>query len=409
MALIDLTDWIEEHDFRRDGVVWCMKRLSANDTLANQTHQAGPYLPRNFLFEVFPEIHRPDATNPGLHFDLYIDSHADHRRARAVWYNQKTRNEARITGFGGASSAVLDPESTGALAIFAFVPSGADARKKCHVWVCDSALEEDMVLDAVGPVEPGKFRFVGRHPDSQVTGPPVHGTGGCHLTPDQLPPRWLKVFPDGKELIDKVVHMLPADVLDPDERLMRRRDCEHDLFRSVEEAHSLPAISKGFRTLDEFLAFARPILRRLRTRPQRSLQIHLRRIFEEEGLKEGRDFTHGGPPESGVQPEFVFPSTTCYDDPGYPASRLRMLAVMTACRGRWRQVTEMTARIPCKHILTLQEGVSERQFARMRNEDLRLVVPAGLIARYPRSVRPELMSLESFIADIRLLRATVPG
>ena len=30
------------------------------------------------------------------------------------------RNEARLTNFGGTSSALLDPESTGALTVFAF-------------------------------------------------------------------------------------------------------------------------------------------------------------------------------------------------------------------------------------------------------------------------------------------------
>ena len=400
MALIDLTDWIEENDFRHDGVVWCVKRLSANDTLANRTHQAGPYLPREFLFEVFPEINQPDTTNPDLDFDLYIDSHADHRRVRAVWYNQKTRNEVRITRFGGASSALLDPDSTGALAVFAFVPAGIDAGTECHVWVCDSAPEEEMVLDAVGPVEPGKFRIVGH---DFPPGPPVYGTD-CHLAPDRMPPQWLRVFPRGEELVDKVVEMFPADRLDPDERLIRRSSCEHDLFRSVEEANALPAIREGFHTLDDFLAFAQTLLQRRRARPGRSLQLHARRIFEEEGLREGWDFTAGGSTESGKGPDFLFPSSTCYDDPDYPRDRLRMLAARTACRGRWRQVATMVAKVPCKHILTLQEGVSERQFTQMKDEGLRLVVPAALISRYPRSVRPELTSLESFIGDIRLLR-----
>ena len=148
-----------------------------------------------------------------------------------------------------------------------------------------------MLLDVVGPVEPGSFCFAGRYADAHIADGPLHRSGGCHLTPDQLPPQWLEVFPDGEELIDKVVDMLPADVLDPDERLMRRRDCEHDLFRSVEEAYSLPAIRKGFRTLDEFLAFARTVLRRLRARAQRSLQVHLHRIFEEEGAR-GRSGLH---------------------------------------------------------------------------------------------------------------------
>src|SRR5437762_2420370 len=115
MSLVDVTDWIDE--FGRPGTIWFAKRLSANDTLANNTHQAGPYIPKEFLFSVFPTLNRPAVENPDHRFPLYIDSHSDHRVVRAVWYNKRlhgtgTRNEARITGFGGQQSALLDPDST---------------------------------------------------------------------------------------------------------------------------------------------------------------------------------------------------------------------------------------------------------------------------------------------------------
>ena len=84
MALIDLTDWIGENDFAQDGIIWCVKRLSANDTLATRAHKAGPYMPRQFMFEVFPEVDRPGDSNPDANFDLYLDSYADHRRARTI-------------------------------------------------------------------------------------------------------------------------------------------------------------------------------------------------------------------------------------------------------------------------------------------------------------------------------------
>src|ERR1700732_2886401 len=87
MAVADITDW--RNEFGIPGHVWYAKRLSGNDTLANHAHQAGPYIPKEFLFEVFPALHRTDVKNPDLLFDLYIDSHADHRRVRAVWYNNK--------------------------------------------------------------------------------------------------------------------------------------------------------------------------------------------------------------------------------------------------------------------------------------------------------------------------------
>ena len=354
MALIDLTDWIRENDFAQDDVVWCVKRLSANDTLATRAHQAGPYMPRDFMFEVFPEIDRPQDMNPDAKFDLYVDSHADHRRVRAIWYNQKSRNEVRITRFGGSSSALLDPDSTGALAIFSFSLCCGRSGQKCHVWVCDSAPEEDVALDTVGWVEPGTFRFAGRKGHADV----AEGNRDCRVAPDDIPPDWLNAFPDADALLKKVIRLRPLDGLDPDERLIRRRDCEYEMFQSVEEAMALPIVQKGFGSMDDFIAFAQTTLQRRRVRSVRSLKLHTRQIFVEEGLSEHRDFSHGAESESAKRPDFLFPSKACYDDASYPRDRLRMLSVKTTCRDRWRQVTTEADRISTKHLLTLQEGVS---------------------------------------------------
>src|SRR5271168_937332 len=143
MPVADLTDWLEQ--FSGPEFIWFVKRLSGNDTLATQAHQAGPYIPKEFLFEIFPDLNRPDAENPDLTFPLFLDSHSDTREIRAVWYNNRlrggTRNEARLTGFGGASSALLDAESTGALTVFAFrIVPGSNATE-CHVWVSHDGTE----------------------------------------------------------------------------------------------------------------------------------------------------------------------------------------------------------------------------------------------------------------------------
>ncbi len=399
MAPLDVTDWIADNDFTEEGVVWCVKRLSANDTLATGAHQAGPYMPRDFMIDVFPDINRPNETNPDAEFDLYVDSHADHRRVRAVWYNHRSRNEVRITRFGGASSALLDPDSTGALAVFSFALDASGASQECHVWVCDSPPEEDVVLDTVGWVEPGTFRFAGRGQDAVSA-----NNRDCRLAPEDMPADWLDDFPDANTLLAKVIQLRPLDRLDPDERLIRRRDCEYELFQSVEELLVLPTVRHGFHSMDDFIAFAQTTLQRRRVRSGRSLELHTRQILIEEGLAEGHDFTHGAQSESGKRPDFLFPSKACYDDPNYPSERLRMLAVKTTCRDRWRQVTTEADRIPSKHLLTLQEGVSEGQFAQMKGAGVQLVVPAGLVPTYPSTIRPELTTLESYIGDLRLLK-----
>lgn len=197
--------------------------------------------------------------------------------------------------------------------------------------------------------------------------------------------------------------MRPATGLDPDERLLRRRDCEYEIFQSVEEAVELPVIKAGFGSIREFMTRAQRILQRRKARSGRSLELHTQEIFIEEGLREGEEFSHGVESEPGRRPDFLFPSQAFYEDPDYPSDRLRMLAVKTSCRDRWRQILNEAERIETKHLLTLQQGVSVGQFREMRESGVRLVVPAGLRNAYPREIQPELTTLESFIADARLL------
>jgi hypothetical protein len=405
MPVADLTDWLEQ--FSAPEFVWLVKRLSGNDTLATEAHQAGPYIPKEFLFEIFPALNRPEAENPDLTFPLFIDSHADAREIRAVWYNNRlrggTRNEARLTGFGGAASALLDPDSTGALTVFAF----RTKKNECHVWVCQHETEEEIVEDRIGPVEPGKALVWSAKglaiPD--VLPPIAKIRANCWLSPAEMPAAWLKHFPTGEEIIRKTVELRSDAALNPDKRLLRRRECEFEIFRSVEEAVELPVIKAGFKTIDEFTARAQTILQRRKSRSGRSLELHARALFVEEGLKEGTQFVHQ-PPESDPGkrgPDFLFPSGAAYADPAYPSTRLRMLAVKTTCKDRWRQILTEADRIGKKHLLTLQEGVSERQFQEMVDAGVQLVVPEPLKTTFPASVQEHLQTVESFIADVRLL------
>jgi len=405
MPVIELTDWLEH--FSALEFVWFVKRLSGNDTLATQANQAGPYIPKQFLFEIFPELNRPEAENPDLTFPLFIDSHADIREIRAVWYNNRlrsgTRSETRLTGFGGAASALLDPDSTGALTIFAFKTTAHE----CHVWVCQHETEEEIVEDRIGPVEPGKAMVWSPKglaiPDVLPAVAKVRAN--CWLSPAEIPATWLKQFPTGEEIIRKTVELRADNALNPDKRLLRRRECEFEIFRSLEEAVELPVIKAGFKTIEEFTARAQTVLQRRKSRSGRSLELHAKALFVEEGLKEGTQFVHQ-PPESDPGkrgPDFLFPSGAAYADPSFPAAKLRMLAVKTTFKDRWRQILTEADRIGTKHLLTLQEGVSESEFRAMVGKGVQLVVPEPLKEAFPSSVREHLQTVESFIADIRLL------
>lgn len=404
MALADLNDWMDEQT--RPEVLWYAKRLSGNDTLANGSHQAGPYIPKDFLFDVFPSLNKPAEENPDKRFELRIDSHPDVREVRAVWYNNKlrggTRNESRITNFGGGSSVLLDPESTGALTVFAFQREQENVPSTCNVWVCGHETEEDLVEDRIGPVEPGTWRIWSAEAGE------LHLFGGqsrtsCWLEANEIPAMWLQSFPSTAELIRKTVEMRPDGGLPIDQRLLRRRDCEFSMFRSVEEAVELPWIRQGFRTVDEYIARAQTILQRRKSRSGRSLELHTRELFLEEEMLEGKDFSHQPESEAGKRPDFLFPSEAAYKDRRFSAHKLRMLAVKTTCKDRWRQILTEADRIPQKHLLTLQEGVSEGQFREMTDAGVQLVVPKPLKDAYPASVQPYLCTLEEFVGDVRLL------
>ncbi|TMJ19971.1 MAG: type II restriction endonuclease [Alphaproteobacteria bacterium] len=406
MPTIELTDWLDE--FGGAGFVWYVKRLSGNDTLANGTHQYGPHLKKEFLFEILPSINRTEVKNPDAHLNLYLDSHLDHREARVIYYNNKFhgnpkngRNETRITNLGGSASALLDPESTGALTVFAFGLDAQGLARDCHVWVCRHETEEDVVEDRIGPVEPGKA-IVWPPAQLPLLGP-LQARTHCRLDDHEIPASWFLKFPTGLELVRKAIELRPDSSLDPDQRLLRRRDCEYEIFQSVERAIEFPAIKAGFSTVDDFLAHAQSILQRRKARSGRSLELHTRQIFIEEQLKEGQHFSHQPESEPNKWPDFLFPSEAAYKDASFPTGRLRMLAVKTTCKDRWRQVVSEADRIPIKHLLTLQQGVSENQFAEMVGAGVRLVVPTGLVKSFPKSVRPHLQTLESFIGDVRLL------
>lgn len=403
MPMMSLPDWIAE--FARPDHIWYLKRLSANDTLANKSHQAGPYFPKDLLFEVLAGLQNREVQNPRVQIPAFVDSGTEVQNVTAIWYNNRyfggTRDETRVTGWGGSASAILDPDSTGALAAFVFRDGakgpGATA---LHVWVC-TGYEDEMLEDLVGPVEPGKA--VTWRPGAAVDlfAASIVRTS-CSLSPEEMPPHWLERFPTAAEIVSRAVDLQRLQGLAPDERLVRRRKCEFEIFRSVEEALEGSKVAAGFSSLAEFLTLAQTILQRRKSRSGRSLELHAREIFLEEGLNEGSQFSHGATSEGDKKPDFLFPSASAYRDPHFPAVRLRMLAAKTTARDRWRQVLNEADRIPVKHLLTLQEGVSENQFAEMEAAKLRLVVPVSLLNAYPEAIRPRVMTLEQFITEVRL-------
>lgn len=402
MPVQNLGDWLDEHAEQAD--FWWVKRLSANDTQATGGHQAGLLVPKPIIFEFLPKLENPITLNPRIGFDVAIDSHLDFRSVTAIWYNNRvvpgqtgTRNEARITNWGGASSPLLDTEATGALVVFAFHNAQGTSTPRCHVWVCDDAVAEDRVTDRIGPVEPGYARRWPSGDDERL------GQGTCFLHASDLPEDWFQKYPSGRELLERALELRPGQFDSVDQRLVRRRDCEYELYRSIEEAVELPRARTGYDSMADFLKHAQSVLQRRRSRSGNSLELNVRQILIEEQFREGVDFDYKPESEPNHEPDFLFPSAEAYRDPSFPQERLRMLGVKNTLRDRWRQVLQEAGRIPHKHVLTLQQGLSQNQFKEIQDSAVQLVVPTSLQDKYPLSIRPHLQTLESFLGDLRLL------
>jgi hypothetical protein len=399
----DLADWLAK--VSGPDWLWYAKYLSANDTYAKKNvHQGGPHLGKALFAEAFPVLSSRTVMeeNPDLTLPTTIDSHGESLDLRLVWYNSKRltgekngRDEARLTRWGRTDSPLVEPDATGSLVVFAFrVSPGADA-DALRIWRCRTPSEEDYLLDRMPEVEPGSGRIVS--PNGAWTS--AASTGNCALRDDEIPEAWKAAFPTGEALVEWAAQRR-AERGDADRRLVGRRRCEEQVFYSVERYHAMPRINRGFTSVEAFVEFAGSLTNRRKSRSGRSLELQARLIFREESIA----FAWQARTEQKKSPDFIFPSQAAYHDSGFPSESLRMLATKTTCKDRWRQILNEADRIPTKHLLTLQEGVSDAQFREMQRAGVQLVVPEPVMTSYPDEVRPHLVTLERFLAELRETR-----
>jgi len=374
-----------------------IKRLSANDTGATEAHQAGPYIPKDIAFALSPGL-REGKSNPDQFFDCDVASHSVTRYSRLVWYNTGSRNECRITNWAtrGRRDSVVRKSQTGGILLLAFATSPLLGIEHCWAWFCESEAEEEAVELRFGAIEPGSFWFKHLGQIKTVKGRAA-AASPCSLTTANLPGGWLASFPDASQIVNKTIEIMPARAHLSDDRLLLRRDCEFLIFKSVEQVHVLPKINHGFTSVDAFVDLANAVTNRRKARSGRSLELHLKLIFDESEIQ----YSHEAQTEGKKTPDFLFPSAACYHDSSFSTENLRMLGVKTTCKDRWRQVISEADRLPIKHLATLQEGVSEPQFDEMQRAGIVLVVPKRLHKAYPMAVRPKLLTLERFIEEVR--------
>ncbi|PLY00761.1 MAG: restriction endonuclease [Desulfuromonas sp.] len=191
-------------------------------------------------------------------------------------------------------------------------------------------------------------------------------------------------------VIDSVSH--------PDDTLVEWLNQEEKLFRSMERHIVSKRLREGFdEDVDQFVSFSLSVHNRRKSRAGHSLENHLEQIFTDNNLV----FERGAITENRSKPDFLFPGQEPYHSEDFPDSRLTMLGVKTTCKDRWRQVLTEADRIPQKHLLTLEPGISEHQTNEMASQSLHLVVPRAIYNSFSAVQQEWLVNVDGFIETVR--------
>ena len=157
-------------------------------------------------------------------------------------------------------------------------------------------------------------------------------------------------------------------------------------------------LAQGFAgDVDGFLQFSLSVQNRRKSRAGYALGNHVEAVLIAQGVTHKREATT----EKRNGPDFLFPGEVAYHDANQPSAGLRMLAVKTTCKDRWRQVLAEADRIVPKHLLTLEPSISTAQTTEMQGSALQLVVPAALLPSYSAAQRDWMMTFAGFLDVVR--------
>jgi hypothetical protein len=179
----------------------------------------------------------------------------------------------------------------------------------------------------------------------------------------------------------------------PDAALEEWMKQEERLFRTLEKAIVGVRLKEGFNAVDEFVSFSLSVQNRRKSRVGHALENHLEAVFKANHIQHER----GARTEGNSKPDFLFPNAEAYRDPNVGSPPLQMLAAKSTCKDRWRQILAEAARIPHKHLFTLETAISQSQTDEMEKHCVQLVVPPSVAKTFSLQQQKKLKSLSNFI------------
>jgi hypothetical protein len=366
-------------------VAYC-KFITPNDAGSNGAHQSGYYLHKTSHKLIFDKpIHRGENLEKLVTIQWQGDFET---QSRFIYYGQGTRDEYRLTRFG-RDFPFLDDDDVGSLLVLCRLK---DDSYKGFVLRTEEEIESFLEY----------FNIPASNPNGLIeqltsTAENLENLIAEYVTTIR------SGFPSA-EAISKATRKIFAqfsgqdddDILsNPDQALVNWIDTEYSVFRAIEKVEYLNYLSPhSFRSVPDLIQAANTILNRRKSRAGRALESHLSAIFSKHSLPHSAQKIT----EAKKKPDFIIPSIELYHTPTYLADKLVFLGAKTTCKDRWRQVINEAARIPQKHLFTLQQGVSANQLEEMNDENLTLVVPEQNRKMFPTNHHSKILSLKEFIS-----------
>lgn len=364
------------------------KFLSANDSGATGGHQSGILISKSAKDMMFTQkLENENILKRTVEIQWQNDICT---QSSFTYYSSK--NELRITKFG-RNFPFLNPDQTGALFVF-------------------TRQDDDMYSGFFLETEEDIEQFLGAFGISSTETNRLIDTGS--ILPETQEKIAIQEFIDGltvdfplsdvmsaaaRDIQNRVYNHLEFIRTNPDRKIIEWTNTEYALFRAVEHARYGDRISRGFATVDEFIAMANMVLNRRRSRAGKSLEHHLSAVFEGNDIQ----YTAQAVTEGNKRPDFLFPSQAAYHNAAFPTEKLISLAAKTTCKDRWRQVINEADRLRGlpKYLCTLQQGISPAQMDEMQSENVILVVPRPYITSYPADRRDRIWTVTKFVEYVR--------
>ena len=363
------------------------KFLSANDSGATGGHQAGILVSKSAKDILFDR----ELDEPIIKRYVEIKWQDDFTTESCFTY-YKSKNELRITKFGRGFS-LLTPDQTGALFVFT-----KQSNEHYSGFFLETEEDIEEFLDTFNISSTETNRLV----DADLVKPEVQIQAEitsfiASLTTDF--PASEEMAAEARKLYGMQFPRQDYIFTNPDGSIIGWIEKEYSLLRSIEQERYGQIIRNGFTSVDDFMAMAKTVQNRRKSRAGKSLEHHLAAIFEQNGIK----FTAQGRTEGNKKPDFLFPSEQAYHDADFPVDKLILLAAKTTCKDRWRQVLNEADRLrdKTKYLCTLQQGISPAQMDEMQAENIVLVVPKEYHSSYPKDRRDRIWTIDRFVQYVK--------